>query len=165
MWVYYQGVCGPLAHRAKINSRGILKWHECSYCDCSLPSWPPASSAPPICTATCTHKHSCTHTRREINASAHMYSKCFVMPCDLYTWHLFHGSSILRVSGRLWTQPRAVYRPWMTSLPVGSLTGVLASCLSDWMGVMRVVGWSTGFLAGKPVGWDSCLRLGLFHDL
>lgn len=50
-----------------------------------------------------------------------------------------HGCSILHVSSLSWTRPRAVYRPWITSLPVGSLTGMLACCLSDWM---SVVGWS-----------------------
>ncbi len=133
------------------NSREILKWHECSCCDSFLPSWPSTSSTPPICTSTCTHKHVSTHTSREINAPTHMYTKCFVIPCDLYTWHLFHGSSILHVSGLLWTRPSTVYQPWMASLPTGSLSGMLASCLSDWVGIMQVVGWLTGFLAGKQL--------------
>lgn len=146
MWVYYQGVCGP----------------ERLWLFAPLDPQLPQHLLSALLHA---HISMATHTRRETNASTHMYSKCFMMPCDLYTWHLFHGSSILRVSGLLWTQPWAVYQPWMTSLPVGSLTGVLASCLSDWMGVVRVVGWLTGFLAGKLVGWDSYLWLRLFHDL
>lgn len=86
-----------------------------------------------LSTSTCTLEHARTHASR--NQQKHT--------CDLHTWHLLH------MSGLLWTQPSSACRPW-TCLPVGSLTGMLATCLSDWVGVMRVVGCLTGFLG---TGW------------
>lgn len=133
-WEFYRDIGGLLGQGAKINptqgrkwpvainSNRVMLWHESSYCDCLFPSWSTASSTPPICTSTSTHKHACTHTRRQINAPTRMSAKCRLL-WDFYTSSFSHGSSIPRVSGFLWTWP------WMTSLPVGSFTGVLTGCV------------------------------------
>lgn len=75
-----------------------------------------------VCPKPCHKRNKCISTH---------VLKCFVTPCDLDTGHLLHGSGVLHVTGLLWPQPWAVYRPWMTSLPVGSVTGVLTCCLSS----------------------------------
>ncbi len=129
----------------------ILKWHECANSDCLLPSWPQASSTPPICTSACTLEHACTHTSIKINAPTHLHTKCSVIPCD--PSHMTSFS---------WQQHSACVRTLLDStfdclstlndqLAAG-LTGMLASCLSDWVDAMQVEDWFTGFLAGNLIG-------------